>query len=93
MLGLDVAEAAFNPTPGDANGVDQDLYEERGNEWVRLVQCFVFVPREECFVSRLKLTPQLCLTTTKLDFFLFQGKLSRDQLYSVKFCFSDSYHK
>ena len=53
VLGLDVAEAAFNPTPGDANGVDQDLYEERGNEWVRLVHCFVFVPREECFVSRL----------------------------------------
>ena len=37
VLGLDVAEAAFNPTPGDANGVDQDLYEQRGNEWVRLV--------------------------------------------------------
>ena len=53
VLGLDVAEAAFNPTPGDANGVDQDLYEQRGNEWVRLVQCFVFAPREECFVSRL----------------------------------------
>merc|ERR1711936_108629 len=35
VLGLDVAEAAFNPTPGDANGVDQDLYEQRGNEWVR----------------------------------------------------------
>ena len=70
VLGLNVAEAAFNPTPGDANGVDQDLYEQRGNEWVRLVQCFVFVPREECFVSRLLLlTPQLCHTTTKIDFF------------------------
>merc|ERR1719400_2911122 len=33
VLGLEVAEAAFNPTPGDANGVDQDLYEQRGNEW------------------------------------------------------------
>merc|ERR1719209_560200 len=35
VLGLDVAEAAFNPTPGDANGVDQDLYEENGNDWIR----------------------------------------------------------
>ena len=37
VIGLDVAEAAFNPTPGDSNGVDQDLYEENGNDWIRLI--------------------------------------------------------
>ena len=35
VIGLEVAEAAFNPTPGSSNGVDQDLYEERGNDWIR----------------------------------------------------------
>jgi len=35
VIGLDVAEAAFNPTPGDSNGVDQDLYEQNGNDWIR----------------------------------------------------------
>jgi len=35
VIGLEVAEAAFNPTPGDSNGVDQELYEERGNAWIR----------------------------------------------------------
>jgi len=35
VIGLDVAEAVFNPTPGDSNGVDQDSYEKRGNDWIR----------------------------------------------------------
>ena len=35
VIGLDVAEAALNPTPGDSNGVDQDLYEQNGNDWIR----------------------------------------------------------
>ena len=35
VIGLDVAEAAFNPTPKDSNGVDQDLYEQNGNDWIR----------------------------------------------------------
>ena len=33
--GLEVAEAAFNPTPGDQGGVDQNMYEYLGNDWVR----------------------------------------------------------
>merc|ERR1712032_390754 len=35
VIGLDVAEEVFNPTPGDSNGVDQDSYEKRGNNWIR----------------------------------------------------------
>merc|ERR1712203_521858 len=34
--GLEVAEAAFNPTPGERLGVDQDSYEANGNKWIRL---------------------------------------------------------
>ena len=35
MSGLEVAAAAHNPTPGDSGGVDQDMYEDRGNQWIR----------------------------------------------------------
>jgi peptidyl-prolyl cis-trans isomerase A (cyclophilin A) len=35
VSGLDVAEAATNPTPGDQGGVDQGMYERLGNSWVR----------------------------------------------------------
>ncbi|CAF1549639.1 unnamed protein product [Adineta ricciae] len=34
--GLDTANAIFNPTPGDPNGVDQDKYSKQGNAWIRL---------------------------------------------------------
>ena len=30
-----VAEAAFNPTPGDRGGIDQESYENKGNKWIR----------------------------------------------------------
>ena len=30
-----MAEAAFNPTPGERLGVDQDSYEAKGNTWIR----------------------------------------------------------
>ena len=30
-----VAEAAFNPTPGLRLGIDQDSYEAKGNGWIR----------------------------------------------------------
>merc|ERR1711892_797336 len=33
--GLEIAEAAHNPTPGDSNGVDQEQYEFLGNDWIR----------------------------------------------------------
>merc|ERR1711899_574205 len=33
--GLEVAEAAFNPTPGVRLGIDQDNYEANGNKWIR----------------------------------------------------------
>ena len=33
--GLETAEAAHNPTPGDSNGVDQEQYEFLGNDWIR----------------------------------------------------------
>ena len=32
---MKVAEAAFNPTPGERLGVDQDSYEAKGNTWIR----------------------------------------------------------
>jgi len=35
ISGLEVAEAAFNPTPGDSGGVDQDMYEYFHNDWIR----------------------------------------------------------
>ena len=35
VSGLEIAMAAHNPTPGDSGGVDQDMYEKRGNEWIR----------------------------------------------------------
>ena len=35
VSGLEVAAAAHNPTPGDSGGVDQDMYEDRGNQWIR----------------------------------------------------------
>ena len=34
IAGLDVAEAVFNPTPGNSGGVDQGLYRTLGNEWI-----------------------------------------------------------
>ena len=34
LEGLDVAEAVFNPTPGNSGGVDQGLYRTLGNEWI-----------------------------------------------------------
>jgi peptidyl-prolyl cis-trans isomerase A (cyclophilin A) len=33
--GLDTAIAAFNPTPGNPNGVDQNNYTTMGNKWIR----------------------------------------------------------
>ena len=33
--GLDTAIAAFNPTPGNPNGVDQGNYTSMGNPWIR----------------------------------------------------------
>merc|ERR1712223_1784884 len=33
--GLEVAETAFNPTPGVRLGIDQDSYEANGNKWIR----------------------------------------------------------
>ncbi len=33
--GFEVAMKIFNPTPGSTNGVSQDLYEEKGNDWIK----------------------------------------------------------
>eukprot|EP00943_MAST-04B_sp_MAST-4B-sp1_P001397 g1397.t1 len=33
--GFEVALKIFNPTPGSTNGVSQDLYEEKGNDWIK----------------------------------------------------------
>ena len=33
--GLATAVAAFNPTPGDSNGVDQNEYSTKGNAWIK----------------------------------------------------------
>ena len=35
VSGMEVAEAVFNPTPGDRGGIDQAQYEELGNAWIR----------------------------------------------------------
>lgn len=35
VSGLEVAEAAFNPTPGVRLGIDQESYEANGNRWIR----------------------------------------------------------
>ena len=35
VSGLEVAEAAMNPTPGERGGVGQGLLEDRGNGWIR----------------------------------------------------------
>jgi len=35
VLGLDVAMSVHNPTPGQSGGVDQQMYEENGNDWLR----------------------------------------------------------
>merc|ERR1719209_2047919 len=35
VSGMEVAEAAFNPTPGIRLGIDQDSYEAKGNGWIR----------------------------------------------------------
>jgi len=35
VSGLEVAETAFNPTPGIRLGIDQDSYEAKGNGWIR----------------------------------------------------------
>ncbi|CAF1031916.1 unnamed protein product [Rotaria sordida] len=32
--GFDTALAIFNPTPGSSDGVDQDQYSEKGNQWI-----------------------------------------------------------
>lgn len=32
--GFDIANEVFNPTPGDPNGVDQDAYSTKGNQWI-----------------------------------------------------------
>ena len=33
--GFEVAMKIFNPTPNSTNGVSQELYEEKGNEWIK----------------------------------------------------------
>jgi cyclophilin family peptidyl-prolyl cis-trans isomerase len=35
VKGMDVAEAIFNPTPGDSGGVDQGQYTNKGNAWIK----------------------------------------------------------
>ncbi|KAJ9455276.1 Peptidyl-prolyl cis-trans isomerase [Diplonema papillatum] len=35
IQGMDALRAAYNPTPGKSGGVDQALYEERGNAWIK----------------------------------------------------------
>ena len=35
MEGLEIAEAAHNPTPGNPLGVDQKEYHLQGNDWIR----------------------------------------------------------
>ncbi|GMH75299.1 hypothetical protein TL16_g06714 [Triparma laevis f. inornata] len=32
--GMDIVNAIMNPTPGDSNGVDQDLYTQQGDEYI-----------------------------------------------------------
>ncbi|GMH99865.1 hypothetical protein TrST_g9153 [Triparma strigata] len=32
--GMDIVNNLINPTPGDSNGVDQDLYTEKGDEYI-----------------------------------------------------------
>lgn len=34
VSGFDTALAIFNPTPGDSDGVNQELYEAKGNSWI-----------------------------------------------------------
>jgi peptidyl-prolyl cis-trans isomerase A (cyclophilin A) len=34
VSGMSTAIAIVNPTPGNSNGVNQELYTQRGNEWV-----------------------------------------------------------
>jgi len=33
--GFEYAQDIFNPTPGSSNGVDQDQYEAKGNDWIK----------------------------------------------------------
>jgi len=33
--GLETAVAVQNPTPGNSDGVDQDLYSTNGNDWIK----------------------------------------------------------
>jgi cyclophilin family peptidyl-prolyl cis-trans isomerase len=35
VSGLDTALSVTNPTPGNRNGIDQEAYSTKGNEWVR----------------------------------------------------------
>ena len=57
VIGLDVAEAAFNPTPGESNGVDQDLYEENGNDWIRWLLRLALWREPSCVKTMNLLTP------------------------------------
>jgi peptidyl-prolyl cis-trans isomerase A (cyclophilin A) len=34
ISGFDTALALVNPTPGNSNGVNQEMYEHKGNEWI-----------------------------------------------------------
>lgn len=34
VSGFETALAIVNPTPGDSDGVNQELYEHKGNEWI-----------------------------------------------------------
>lgn len=34
VSGMDIVEKMYNPTPNDSNGIDQDLYTEKGNVWL-----------------------------------------------------------
>ena len=35
VSGMEVLDRAFNPTPGNPYGVDQDAYLRKGNKWIR----------------------------------------------------------
>lgn len=35
VSGMDVVSRIFNPTPNSSSGVDQGMYETKGNAWIR----------------------------------------------------------
>ena len=37
VKGMDIAEAIYNPTPGNSGGIDQDKYTDQGNSWIKRV--------------------------------------------------------